>query len=294
MKILITGATGFIGNELIEHFPKEQVTLFSRSVVSGFTTLNYSLEDLLAKECIHSHFDVAVHLAGLAHSSYSLNELRRINVEATIELATQLAKNGLKRFIFISSIGVNGNRTVNGAFNESSKENPHADYALSKYEAEQRLTELSKKLNFELVIIRPPLVYGKGAPGNFKSLYKIAKKGIPLPFGMVNNSRSLISVANLSDFIALATLHPEAANQLFTVCDGDDMSTKKLVKLIWKIEGRRSFLIPVPIFLFKFFFRLIGRESVAIQLFDDLKVDNNKSIKLLGWKPVKSFFETLT
>lgn len=285
MKILITGATGFIGKELVKRFDKDSIEILSRHVNPHFITLNYSLEDLLVKTCVTNKYDVVIHLAALAHNNYDLDELRKINVEATLTLARQLAEKGLKRFVFISSIGVNGNKTIDSAFNEFSAPKPYADYAISKYEAEIGLSKLSRELDFELVIIRPPLVYGENAPGNFKSLLNLASKGIPLPFGLVNNSRSFISVSNLCDFIALTASHPKAVGELFLVADDNNVSTKTLIKTIWEAKKISSFLIPIPIFIFKLLFKLLGRSSMSVQLFDNLEVDNSKAKSLLGWSP---------
>jgi len=285
MRIIITGATGFIGKHLINLFDKNSVTVLTRGNVQNCQTINASLESLLHKQCIKNNYDVAIHLAGLAHNSYSLSEFRTINVDSTVALARQLAKNGLKRFIFISSIGVNGNKTDTNPFNESSIANPHADYSISKYEAEIELAKLSNELGFELVIIRPPLVYGENAPGNFKSLYNLANKGVPLPFGLANNSRSFVSVMNLCDFIALCVIHPMAANELFLVCDDEVISTKQLIKIIWQAKNINSFLLPIPVFIFKFLFKILGRSAMSVQLFDNLVVDNSKAKRLLGWSP---------
>ncbi len=289
--ILITGATGFVGRNLVKRFNEEDITVFSRTIRTNFKTLNYSLEDLLVKECINQQYDVAIHLAGLAHNNYELNELRKINVESTLALAKQLAENGMKRFVFISSIGVNGNQTTSVPFNELSTPNPHADYAVSKYEAEIQLNKLSKKLGFELVIIRPPLVYGENAPGNFKKLYNLIIRGIPLPFGLANNSRSFISVNNLCDFIVLSATHPSAAAELFLISDDENISTKALIGIIWKARGVSSFLFPVPVFIFKLLFKFLGRSSMAVQLFDNLEVDNSKAKALLGWSPKQSMVD---
>jgi len=289
--ILITGSTGFIGHELVKKFDNRNITVLSRTDNSKFKTIKNSLEDFLDKKCIHQQYDIAIHLAGLAHNNYDLDELRKINVKSTVALAKQLAENGLRRFVFISSIGVNGNRTDALPYTEASIPKPHADYAISKYEAEIELAKLSRELDFELVIIRPPLVYGENAPGNFKSLLNIAVKGIPLPFGLVNNSRSFISVSNLCDFIALTTTHPKAAGELFLVSDDDNVSTKTLIKTIWKAKKISSFLIPIPIFIFKLLFKLLGRSSMAVQLFDNLEVDNSKAKSLLGWHPKQSMID---
>jgi nucleoside-diphosphate-sugar epimerase len=291
--ILITGATGFIGKELVKEFDGDRITVFSRNANDNFNTLHHSLEDLLVQKCINEQYDVAIHLAGLAHQSYKLSELRSVNVDTTVALAKQLAEKGLRRFIFISSIGVNGNQTSAAPFTEQITPCPHADYAVSKFEAEIALTKLSKEYGFELVIIRPPLVYGKNAPGNFKKLYQLASKGIPLPFGLANNSRSFISVNNLCDFISLTTIHPKAVGQLFLVSDDEIISTKRLIKTIWKVKGVKSFLIPVPICIFKVLFKILGLTSMSVQLFDNLEIDNSKAKKLLGWIPKQSMIDAL-
>ncbi|MBA6222891.1 NAD-dependent epimerase/dehydratase family protein [Colwellia sp. MB02u-18] len=288
--ILITGGTGFIGRELLTKFNDENITLLSRTTPFK-NQIQASLEDFLDKELIIDNFDIVIHLAGLAHNNYDLDEFRKVNVKSTVALAKQVAAKGLKRFVFISSIGVNGNNTVNEPFNELSLANPHADYALSKYEAETELIQLSKSLGFELVIIRPPLVYGENAPGNFKSLYNLISKGVPLPFGLVNNSRSFISVSNLCDFIALTTTHPSAAGELFLIADDERVSTKSLIKTIWKAKNISSFLIPVPTFIFKILFKVLGRSSIYLQLFDNLEVDNSKAKKLLAWYPKQAMID---
>jgi nucleoside-diphosphate-sugar epimerase len=291
MNIIITGATGFVGSQLINYFDKSSVTLFSRKSIKNHQTINASLEMLLDKKFINKQFDVAIHLAGLAHKSYSLAEFRKINVDSTVALARQLAENGLKRFIFVSSIGVNGNRTEGEPFNELSVVGPHADYAVSKYEAELELAKLSDEFGFELVIIRPPLVYGKNAPGNFKRLYNLAKKGMPLPFGLANNSRSFISVGNLCDLIVLCVTHPKAANELFLASDDVYVSTREIIETIWHAENISSILIQIPVFIFIFIFKIFDRSSLGIQLFDDLEVDNSKAKTLLGWSPKQNMID---
>lgn len=291
MKVIVTGATGFIGQQLISCFDKESLTIFSRQKIQDYQNINASLETMLDKQVIDQHFDVAIHLAGLAHNSYSLDEFRKINVDSTVAFARQLAESGLKRFVFISSIGVNGNKTDTVPFSELSTVNPHADYAISKYEAEIELTKLSRELEFELVIIRPPLVYGKDAPGNFRNLHNLISRGIPLPFGLANNSRSFISVRNLCNFIVLCSTHSRAANELFLVADDEFISTKELINVIWQAKNIKSFLIPIPIVAFKFLFSLLGRSSMSVQLFDNLEIDNTKAKSLLGWSPKQSLID---
>lgn len=290
MNILITGATGFIGTELIKKFDKKELTILSRTYVEGYKNINYSLEDFIHKKCINEKFDVAIHLAGLAHESYS-DSLLTSNLKSTIALTKQLAKNGMKRFIFISSIGVNGGVTSGAPFSEQSLPKPHTKYALSKYNIEIALQDLAKELNFELVIIRPPLVYGVNAPGNFGRIFNLITTGIPLPFGMIKNSKSFISVSNLSDFIKLAVKHPNVSNELFLVSDDNFISIKDMVLDIWKAKGIKSFLLPIPTFLLRLILCSIGQKSMSTQLIDDLEIDNGKAKKLTGWVPKENFFE---
>lgn len=287
MKILVTGSTGFIGATLLDKLTAFDVSVLNRK--NGKNTINHSLEDFLTADCIKSKYDIAIHLAGIAHRNASFDELSTINVQATCAMAKQLANQGMKRFIFISSIGVHGSSTSNEPFNEKSDINPHNDYAVSKYHAEVELTKLAKELNFELVIIRPPLVYGISAPGNFKKLYKLASTGIPLPLGLVRNARSFISVDNLCQFILLAMQHPRAANQSFVVSENPSISSLQLIKAIWKSKNIRSFVIPIPVTLLTGGLNILGLNSIANQLFGNLEVDSTKARNLLGWQPTESF-----
>jgi nucleoside-diphosphate-sugar epimerase len=299
MNILITGASGFIGKTLLGHLQFENITAISRTNQINSRNLDWyrlSLDCLIKSDLlVKNTYDTVIHLAAKAHilkDDISLAEYRRINCEQTISLAKKLAVNGMKRFVFISSIGVNGSHTSKGnPFTENSKEQPHSDYALSKFEAECALKKLAKDMNFELVIIRPPLVYGENAPGNFKNLFNIILKGLPLPFGLVNNSRSFISVNNLCDFVTLAAKHPRAAGELFLISDDKNISTKQLIKTIWQAKNIKSFLIPIPIFIFRYIFKVINRESMSIQLFDNLEVENTKAKNLLGWVPKETMFD---
>jgi len=290
MNILITGATGFIGRELIKKFDKKELTILSRTYIEEYKNINHPLEDFINKKCINSKFDVAIHLAGLAHGTFS-DSILTSNFKSTMALAEQLAINGMKRFIFLSSIGVNGGVTSGTPFSEQSLPKPHTKYSLCKYNIEIALQDLAKELNFELVIIRSPLVYGINAPGNFGRVFNLISKGIPLPFGMIKNSKSFISVSNLSDFIKLAVKHPNVSNELFLVSDDNPISTKDMVLDIWKAKGIKSFLLPIPSFLLRLVLFLIGQTPMSVQLIDDLEIDNGKAKKLTGWTPKENFFE---
>lgn len=306
MKILLTGATGFIGkalaNDLLNQgrdltvaLRKKNTTFFkdvNQVVVGDLSDSNDWVSILKGIDCV-------IHLAGKAHvidtkKSSVLNEFREINTIATLNLATQAAKNGVKRFIFVSSIRVNGNQNSK-PFTEQDQPNPQEPYAISKYEAEQGLFEISKKMSLEVLIIRPPLVYGSKAPGNFGRLlcWANAKQPIPLPFGSVNNARSLVALDNLVNFITLCISHKKAANEIFLLSDGDDISTTKLLKNILKIFNKKTLLLPVPVGWMVFAAKLIGREADAVRLFSSLQVDSSKARNLLGWKPVVTMKDQL-
>jgi nucleoside-diphosphate-sugar epimerase len=302
MNVLVTGATGFIGKELLKHLCFYDVTAISREKKADHNNIKWkhlSLENLLASDILTDKYDVVIHLAGLAHvlnenSDDPLTEFRKVNRDITVELAKQLAANGLKRFVFVSSIGVNGVTTENQqAFTESSVTNPHSAYAVSKYEAELELSNLAKALNFELVVIRPPLVYGANAPGNFGRLIQVVKKRLPLPFASISNKRSYVSVTNLASFLVTCATHNKAANQTFLISDGLPISTSILLQKLMKALSKKSVLLPLPKSLVKFLLQILGKKEMAVQLLDDLEVDNSKSHSLLGWFPVETMDEAL-
>jgi nucleoside-diphosphate-sugar epimerase len=213
---------------------------------------------------------------------------RRINRDVTLSLAKLAAKSKVKRFIFLSSIGVNGNQNSK-PFTERDDPKPETDYAISKYEAEQQLLILSKEVDMDIVIIRPPLVYGPNAPGNFDTLLKWILKGVPLPFGLIKNKRSFIALDNLTDFIIHCLNYkvtPLASGQVFLVSDGVDVSTSQFLKKLSKAVRSRTILLPFPVNILQFIFRVIGKGNIAGRLFDSLQVDNTKSKELLSWQPV--------
>jgi nucleoside-diphosphate-sugar epimerase len=243
-------------------------------------------------------FDCIVHLAGRAHvlSEHDQNPLeafRRANCGATLRLAQQAVESGVRRFIFISSIGVNGAETSRKPFDEFSNPKPHADYAISKLEAEEGLKKLLAGTETELVIIRPPLVYGVDAPGNFARLLKFVATGLPLPLGRINNRRSIVSLENLVSFISLCIEHSAAAGQLFLVSDGEDISTTEMVLALAQGMGKKPLMLPVPDSLLKVGAKLLGKESLYTQLCCSLQVDSSKARSLLGWKPQENTLEAL-
>jgi nucleoside-diphosphate-sugar epimerase len=234
--------------------------------------------------------DVVVHLAARAHVLQEgvadpLAEFRRVNVDGALSLARQSIANGVKRFIFISSIGVNGGFTSGQAFTENSPEAPHADYAQSKQEAERALKTLAEGSGMELVVIRPPLVYAANAPGNFRRLLKLVASGLPMPFGSVNNRRTMVALPNLVDFINACIQHPAAANETFLVSDSQSISTGEMARLLSQGMGKTTMLLPVPDALMKWTAKLAGKSNLYVQLCCSLEVDNAKARRLLNWQP---------
>ena len=240
-----------------------------------------------------------VHTAARAHVLHDraadpLAELRRVNVAGALRLAEQAAEMGVRRFVFVSSIGVNGVQSPPGkVFSEVDQPNPHNAYALSKWEAEQGLLRIAAKTGMKVVIIRPPLVYGPGAPGNFGSLMRWLRRGIPLPLGAIHNQRSLVALDNLVDLIVTCLTHPAAANQTFLVSDGEDVSTTELLRRMAQALGCPARLIPVPASWLKLAAALVGKQDVAQRLCGSLQVDIEKTRRLLGWTPPLSLDEGL-
>ena len=294
-QVLLTGATGFVGTALmksLENNSQYNVTGLCRVLPKKVEATNLvALGDLATADFAQVLQDksVVVHAAARAHIMRDevtdpLSEYRKVNVEATLRLAKQALEAGVKRFIFISSVGVHGLNSTQ-PFQEVDQPLPHDPYTVSKLEAEQGLTKLVENTSMELVIIRPPLIYGGAAPGNFLSLIKFSAKPIPLPFGLVQNKRSMVYVENLVDFILRCIEHPAAANQTFLVSDGEDLSLKKLITYIRQVLGRPAWLVPVPLSLFKIAGKLTGKSGVVDRLIGDLQVDSSKAQSLLGWKP---------
>ena len=234
---------------------------------------------------------VVVHTAGRAHVlndsvADPLSEFRRVNVAGTLQLAEQAAAMGVRRFIFLSSIGVNGVSTTPGSsFSEVDQPNPHNAYALSKWEAEQGLLRMAAETGMEVVVIRPPLVYGPQAPGNFGLLMRWLRRGVPLPLGAIHNQRSLVALDNLVDLIVTCITHPAAANQTFLVSDGEDVSTTELLRRMGKAMNRSVRLTPIPTGFLEQAAALLGKRDMAQRLCGSLQVDIHKTRQLLNWNP---------
>jgi nucleoside-diphosphate-sugar epimerase len=215
-------------------------------------------------------------------------------VEGTVNLATQAAEAGVKRFIYISSVKVNGEFTENNKpFTDLDIPNPQDFYAVSKYEAELELTRISTESDMELVIIRPPLIYGSGVKANFASLARLVRSGIPLPLGMIGNKRSFVALENLIDFIITCVDHPLAANQTFLISDGCDLSTTELVKKMALTAGVNTYLLPIPMSVLYVCAWVVGRHAFTQRLCGNLQLDITKARNLLGWVPPISVDEAL-
>jgi len=296
MKRILSGATGFVGSRLIaerKHSANVQAVGLCRSLPQGEGSSGLHAVGDLQQADLSSLLlgvDVLIHAAARAHImkdevSDPLAEYRRVNVEGTLNLARQAAAAGVKRFIFISSIKVNGEVTVDGAFSADDKPAPEDAYGLSKWEAEQGLRQLASETGLEVVIIRPPLVYGPGVKGNFASMIKLVEKGLPLPLGAIHNKRSLVGIDNLVDLIIHCIDHPAAANQVFLAGDGEDLSTTELLRGVGNAMGKPARLIPVPAGLLQFGATLLGRKAMGQRLLGSLQVDISKTCELLDWKP---------
>ena len=303
---LITGANGFVGSGVVARLAAEGVETLA--CVRGDTNLMPEGVNVLHSVELTANTDWRqtltgvknlVHLAARVHVMHDtevdpLTVFRAVNVASTLNLARQAAAAGVKRFVFISSIGVNGSQTESGTpFRETVQINPHNAYALSKFEAEQGLIQIATETGLEVVIIRPPLVYGRNAPGNFGSLMRAVQRGWLLPLGAVHNQRSLVGLDNLVDFIVTCISHPKAANQTFLVSDGQDLSTTELVRGMAQAAGVPARLLPVPVWALQMGASLLGKGDTVQRLCGNLQVDISKALSLLGWVPPVSVEEGL-
>jgi nucleoside-diphosphate-sugar epimerase len=296
-KTLVTGASGFVGSFLVKVLEENS----SFSVVASVRNKSQNTDPRFVEvgdmdgstdySRVVSGIDVVIHTAARAHImddtvAEPLTEYRITNVKGTLNLAQQSVAAGVKRFIFISSIKVNGESTTGRKpFSIECNSAPEDAYGLSKCEAEEGLRKLASESDMEVVIIRPPLVYGPGVKGNFFSLLKYSSGGMPLPLALVNNQRSMIYVGNLTDFIVRCIEHPAAANETFLVSDGDDISLRSLIINIRNAFGRSSRLLPIPVLLFNIVGVLLGKQAMLDRLVGDLQIDSSKARKLLSWIP---------
>lgn len=293
--ILLTGGSGFVGTGLLGrlHEDKLEVRVIVRRQIHSLphqaiiadlgpdTDWSAALKDVTT----------VIHAAARVHmmqdeAADPLGEYRLVNVAGTMNLARQAAAAGARRFIFVSSIKVNGERTAAGRpYRADDVPAPVDPYGISKHEAEQQLCELATQTGMEVVIIRPVLVYGPGVKGNFRTLLRWLQRGVPLPLGAIHNRRSLVSLENLVDLIITCVDHPAAANQTFLVSDGEDLSTTELLRRAAAAMKTCARLIPVPMEALQLAGGLLGRGAMAERLCGSLQVDISKTRELLGWSP---------
>lgn len=289
MKLLITGAGGFVGQFL-------QKTL--SAPYHGLNLSREGTEDLLKTESypeVYKQVDTLIHLAGRAHVMHEIAEdvyqaYAAVNINYTLKVAELARRLRIKRFVFLSSIKVNGEESSQ-PFTEADTPAPLDAYGQTKLEAEIALKEFCTAHQIELVIIRPPLIYGPGVKANFRQLIKLCLLPLPLPFAAVHNKRSFISLDNLADFIVLCSWHPKAAGQTFLISDGEDVSTATLIKTIRLANKHKALLVPLPVWFLKLLFKLMGKPNLALRLMGSLQVDISKAKTLLEWQPKISFHE---
>lgn len=295
---LFTGATGFVGSSVTARLAaygvetlacvRDDMVSMPEGVrvvpVAGFTA-NTDWRQVLAGVKSLVHLAARVHVMHDTESDL-LTAFRAVNVEGTLNLARQAAAAGGKRFVFISSVKVNGESTQLGrAFTEADAPNPQDAYGQSKHEAEQGLRQLSAETHMEVLVIRSPLVYGPGVKANFAALMRAVQRGWPLPLGAVHNQRSLVALDNLVDFIVTCITHPQAANQTFLVSDGQDLSTTELVRGMAQAAGVPTRLFPVSVWALLVGASLLGKGDAVQRLFGNLQVDMSKVRNVLGWVP---------
>jgi nucleoside-diphosphate-sugar epimerase len=292
--VLVTGANGFVGSVLCKRLTESGNQVISVVRKKKRTEGSFAIDDISQFEGWQQALcgvDSIIHLAGRAHITREnalvpINEFRRINIHATIRLAEEAASARVRRLVFVSSIGVNGNVTYETPFSVDDVPRPHSDYARSKYEAEVALREISKRTGLEVVIIRPPLVYGPNAPGLYGKLLRWLEAGRPLPFGAITtNRRSFVGVDNLVDLIKVCIDHPSAANQTFLVSDGEDLSTTDFLCRVSRALGMRPRLLPVPQAVLRALSSAIGKRDIAHRLLDDLRIDIQRTCSTLSWTP---------
>lgn len=290
--LLVTGATGFVGKGLRETLRQKKIACrtasrrasdvdFAVGDIDGTTDWSDTLKDI----------DVVVHLAALNQnvvegSSAHLEGFVKVNVEGTVNLARQAAEAGVRRFVYLSTVKVNGEWTETGKpFRPDDPPKPETPYAVSKLEAERRLRSLADEQGIEIVIIRPPLVYGNGVRGSFEALARLVGKRVPLPLGAIKGGRSMVYLGNLTDLILAVAYHPHAAGKTFLVSDDEDVSVPELLKITAAATGRSVWLLPVPARLLEAMGRAFGKADLVYRLTRSLQVDISETKSRLGWVP---------
>jgi nucleoside-diphosphate-sugar epimerase len=304
--ILVTGGTGFVGSALLERLLKDglEARATTRGSLSGkLKDVQYHrTPDINASTDWHAaliRVHAVVHCAARVHvlqddSANPLQAYREVNVYGTLNLASQAAQAGVRRFVFVSSIKVNGETTQpDQPITADDVPSPLDPYGVSKLEAEQGLREIEAQTGMEVVIVRPPLVYGRGVKANFAAMMRWLTRGIPLPLGAIENARSMVALDNLVDLLVICVKHPAAAGQTFLVSDGEDVSTTELLRRTARAMGKKAILLPVPAPVLEWGAAVLGRRAEAQRLRGSLQVDIEKTRRLLGWKPPLTLDEGL-
>ena len=293
MSVLITGSNGFLGQYLCQFLAEKNYLILAQTRKArtfshpNIRNINFDLNDNLDSVDL-SQVEVIIHCAGRAHimnetAESPLTAYRQTNVQGTLNLAQKAVESGVKRFIYLSSIKVNGEETRETPFKPDDLFKSNDPYGLSKYEAEQALLKLSEQTGLEVVIIRPVLIYGPNVKANFKSMAALASKKLPLPIGCLGNKRSMVSVYNLADFIYTCMRHPNASGEVFLSSDQEDISVKQLFEKLAYYQNNKLLMIPVPKSLISLLASLVGKKAVASRLCSELVVDTSKNTKLLDW-----------
>lgn len=302
MKVLVTGGTGFLGTALVRTLKSSGHQVISTTRRQENIELGvYNLGDISAETNwvnLLQGCDTVVHTAGRAHilndnAQDALAEFRRVNHDATMKLAKDAASCGVKHFIFISSIGVNGNSTAGTPFTESSEPRPTSDYAISKLEAEQSLLKNFANSEMAITIVRPALICGENAPGNIQRLLKLVSKNLPLPFKNVKNKRALVSLDNVVSFINECIINEKSKNQLYLLADPERPSTEEMITAFAAGMGIKAKIIYFPKGILKLLLSAVGKAGIYDQLFGDLEVDARKSREHLNWNPSITLQETM-
>ncbi|MGE7991606.1 UDP-glucose 4-epimerase family protein [Pseudomonas sp. NPDC089554] len=298
-QVFLTGATGFVGAAIARRLVADGARSLVCAVRNDSVQIAVQAQRVLCRDFAVSDgwqsalsgVDVVVHAAARVHvmndtETDPLAAFRKVNVEGTLNLAREAVAAGVKRFVFISSIKVNGEGTAPGMpYRADDIAAPQDPYGISKHEAEQQLLQLAAEGAIEVVIVRPVLVYGPGVKANFLAMMRWLQRGVMLPFGAIDNRRSLVAVDNLVDLVVTCMSHPAAANQVFLVSDGEDLSTTQLLRRMAMALGRPARLLPVPAWMLRLAAASVGRKALSQRLCGSLAVDIEKTRTLLGWNP---------
>ena len=294
-QVLVTGANGFVGQVLVAALNEQNINVVcvGRNESKANTKIFFAVPDFCALQVWQKPLSgcvTVIHLAARVHvmqdtAKNPLQEFLAVNLHGTVNLAQAAAKAGVKRFVFVSSVKVNGEFTENQPFSESDIPQPQDAYAISKWEAEKALRQIEKETGMEVVIVRPPLVYGAGVKANFASLLKVVNKKLPLPLASVQAKRSLIYVGNLVDVIIVCASNPKAAGQTYLVSDGDALTMPQLIKNMAFALNKRSYILPFPVSMMRLLAKVVGKTSSVDRLTQSLVIDGSKIRQELDWKP---------